>query len=177
MTVVIKQILCENGQVSRWKDINGLKDTITYRIQNKDRIPIQIANAVIEGVEVWNISGIHRLEEVYGMEDILIKVVHETSDPEDSVIGLAFVTCENTSTAQHATIEIGTEGNTLIGIANVSAHEIGHVLGLGHSSEKGDLMYEKLGQNGQYEIYYPDEVHFAALRSDKVPFKAEVAYV
>ena len=65
----------------------------------------------------------------------------------DSLLGETQLLISNFNSITTATIDIALSDLSLLGMQNVMTHELGHVLGLEHSSIENDLMYSEREKN------------------------------
>jgi hypothetical protein len=162
-TATIELQKCDDGAAATWK-----KTSLTFSIRSASGINLNTVNAVRTGVLEWNRVGApYKLTETNGAADISIEVV--------PVIGLtrlggANVTCSTGAAGiQSVDVKIGVSTLTPVSIQNITAHETGHALGLGHAKVGGlrsDLMAENFSVlTGLLKPACPSSLDVAALKA------------
>lgn len=130
-------LTCNDGSVAKWK-----KSALTYSITDVSGFSAGVLESVEAGVREWNgLGGPYTLGEFSGAgsPDITIELFFKIIP--GSIIGAAGINCSTGAAGiQSGSIILGLKGLNDFGIQNVSAHEIGHTLGLGHADTNKDLM-------------------------------------
>ena len=167
---------CADGGNAKWRtisqfeDINndGLKDFLTFRIINEAGISDAMIERVRIGIKSWQVSGVHQFQEVTSLEDIPVHILDSLPGGND-VIGLATTDCENSSIAPtFSRIEILSSLSFIL-IENVARHEIGHIIGLGHSNVPSDLLFPTISAQIN-KVVCPSNLDILALTSESTPF-------
>lgn len=144
--VKIHRTLCDDGVVARWyPDNDGF---VTFKINNWVGVTDDVVQAVREGALLWNqVESFNALKEVDSRDaDIVIEVFDQVFP---GVVGATKVDCPSGREGiRAAMVYLGVKGILPLGVRNMTAHEIGHALGLGHSNKSHDLMDSRLAERG-----------------------------
>ena len=171
----IELIQCDNegGGAAKWID-----PTVTYAIDNRAGLSSTVINAVNAGVQEWNTVGtLNGVVVPYTLvrdDTLLSDADPNTPDVTISVfnkitpgyiLGASFVTCPNTTTGivPHE-IWLGVKGLKTNGVKNLAAHEMGHSIGLGHTTNNNnDLMGPSLDSTERSNLTCPSDLDVGAL--------------
>jgi hypothetical protein len=139
--VFIDLINCDDNSIAKWKG----SSTLTFRIDNASGAGDDVIQAVREGTLRWNaVPNPYDLVETTGSADIAIGVYNKVVP--GYILGFTAVTCASGSTGiESAEIALGVNGLSLTGVENLTAHEVGHGLGLGHTDSLADSMGDLMG--------------------------------
>jgi hypothetical protein len=131
---------CDDNSIAKWKD-----STLTFRIDNASGAGEDVIQAVREGALRWNaVPNPYSLAETTGSADIVIGVYNKVVP--GYILGFTVLTCSSGSTGiQSVEIALGVKGLSLTGVENLTAHEVGHGLGLGHTDSLADSMGDLMG--------------------------------
>jgi hypothetical protein len=117
---------------------------LTYKISGGDAA----ARAVVRGaVEDWDVALVLSLTEVVGKTKANITIQFKTGGGRIAGMALRHFDGEGFISSGKITISgsaFGSSNNTET-VAQISRHEVGHLLGLGHSNSFGDLMDPVIG--------------------------------
>ena len=136
LKTTLELLQCDDGANKTWKT-----SKLTYRIVNNTGADTTTLNAVRAGVQAWAKSGApYKFTEVTtGQADITINLVAALDSPR--TIGETESTCRTGREGiTSAAISLKLAGLSPIGVKNLTAHETGHALGLGHTDRLADLM-------------------------------------
>ena len=142
--VHIERMTCQDGAVARWHPVD--RDVVTFKVNNWARVSLEVALAVRRGVLQWN-----RVQPFYAMWETGNKEADITIELYDDVlpgiVGATKVKCRNGREGiRKAYVFLGLRGVGGVEAQNMTAHEIGHAMGLGHSSHGHDLMDGRLAE-------------------------------
>lgn len=141
--VSIDLINCSNGGIAKWH-----KPVLTFDIIDVAGLGSEVVQAVRSGVIEWNkVQNVYSLQETTeGNADITIEVFLKLTP--GFILGAASVNCVNeVEGIQGVGIDLGVKGLKLTGVRNLTAHEVGHGLGLDHADKEGDLMDPRFEKN------------------------------
>ena len=163
----IDLINCSEGIIATW----GAKTNLTFKITDISGVGANIVDAVRAGVLEWSVvQTTYTLNEITsGTPDVNIDLFNKIVPGK--ILGAADV-CSTSSggVIQSVDISIGVKGLGEIGTQNVSAHEFGHALGLGHSDKGGDLMGARFERREEGKrIVCPSNLDVGGLTSSADP--------
>jgi hypothetical protein len=179
--VSIDLIKCDDDSIAKWN--TSVSNVVTFKIVNMSGVGDDVIQAVREGVERWNqVQGPYVLEEPLDPNDpaditiyVYFKIV------PGYVLGFAAVNCDyGDEGIQSVDISLGVKGRSLTGVRNLTAHEVGHGLGLGHTDSlaesKGDLMGPRFEQKeeGKQKVC-PSNLNTGGLTSLVDPYEIPAA--
>jgi len=187
ITATIDLIVCDDDlSIAKWRtddpnDADGLRDVITYRIDNVSGVKNSVLNAIRAGAEEWNTTtDVYTLQETTGTADITIKVFFKIVP--GFILGFAAVNCpdENGEAAggseagiQSVDISLGVKGLKNTGVQNLAAHELGHALGDLHADQDGDLMFASFDKEERKSIFCPSNLDVGALPVEATSFTVD----
>jgi hypothetical protein len=171
--VHIQKAYCDGGRQVRWRLKEASKE-LTYQIYNDADKPEQIVTAIRNGIRRWEtVQDVYILKEVNGTDEDV---------PHISIIigklyflfewGTKFV-CDSDGSGvvggAYISIDIQNDtGFTKTAISNLSSHEFGHALGLGHiikpfPEDVIDLMDANIFEKNQDRVMCPSTLAVRAL--------------
>ncbi len=160
--VRILRTACEDGAVARWNAVD--REAVTFKVNNWVGVPRELARAVRRGVLQWN-----RVQPFYAMRETADEAADITIEVFDDVfpgvVGATKVKCRNGQEGiRKAYVYLGVRGAGAVEVRNMTAHEIGHAMGLGHSDRSHDLMDAGLAEKDMAErAICPSNLNLAGL--------------
>jgi len=164
----IELIQCESGGAAKWN-----KETVTYAIDNRAGLSSTVINAVNTGIQEWNTVDTSGLsvdvpytlvrDDDANTPDVTILVFNKITP--GYILGASFVTCPDAATGiiPHE-IWLGVKGLKTNGVKNLAAHEMGHSIGLGHTTNNdNDLMGPSLDSSERSNLTCPSDLDVGAL--------------
>jgi hypothetical protein len=163
----IDLIVCDDdnafdNHVAQWQ-----REVIYFVIGNPTGAPQAVLDAVRAGILAWNhVNGRYLLVETTGDWDVAIVPVPLLAP---GVLGRAGVLCTSPLFGiRGATVFVAGAFRSLTDIRHTTAHEVGHALGLGHSNERGDLLFPVFPAPGQPVVLCPSNLDVEALDVETV---------
>ena len=160
--VRILRTACEDGAVARWNAVD--REAVTFKVNNWVGVPRELARAVRRGVLQWN-----RVQPFYAMRETADEAADITIEVFDDVfpgvVGATKVKCRNGQEGiRKAYVYLGVRGAGAVEVRIMTAHEIGHAMGLGHSDRSHDLMDAGLAEKDMAErAICPSNLNLAGL--------------
>ncbi|MGH9878916.1 MAG: matrixin family metalloprotease, partial [Nitrososphaerales archaeon] len=174
LSSTIDLIQCGGGGTAKWIDT-----TVTYAIDNQAGLSSTVINAVNTGVQEWNTVGTLNADVVVPYTLVRDDALLTDADPNTPdvtilvfnkitpgyILGASFVSCPDTATGivSHE-IWLGVKGLKTNGVKNLAAHEMGHSIGLGHTTNNNnDLMGPSLDSSERSNLTCPSDLDVGAL--------------
>ncbi len=164
----IELIKCSDSDsmVAKWRDGGSLRGTIYYEIVNMSGESQSVIDAVEAGVNEWDASGVYTLEPASTSDtaDITIEVYKKVTP--GYILGYAVPECSSDGHLSHVYIALGVSGLKTNGVVNLSAHEVGHGLGLKHADLGKDLMGPSLDSTERKNLSCLSNLDVGALAAE-----------
>ncbi len=170
----IELIQCGNGGAAKWFDT-----TVTYAIDNRAGLSSTVINAINTGIQEWNTVETLNAGVIVPYTLVRDDTLLSDADPNTPdvtilvfnkitpgyILGASFVTCPDNATGivPHE-IWLGVKGLKTNGVKNLAAHEMGHSIGLGHTTNNNnDLMGPSLDSSERSSLTCPSNLDVGAL--------------